>query len=70
MNFISTEHFQDLDTSGVRLLSRVGAATVYFSVVGTYTYRISNAVDGFSSCSILVNPGSKVCFGLQQMGDC
>ncbi|XP_025107507.1 uncharacterized protein LOC112572161 isoform X5 [Pomacea canaliculata] len=54
-----SEHFQDLDTSGVRLLSRVGAATVYFSVVGTYTYRISNAVDGFSSCSILVNPGSK-----------
>ena len=55
-----TEHYQDLDAASAQLMTRVGAATIHFTTVGVYTYKVSDVSDSFNSCSVIVNPGSKV----------
>ena len=55
-----SEHYQDLDAASAQLMTRVGAATIHFTTVGVYTYKVSDVSDSFNSCSVIVNPGSKV----------
>ena len=41
-------------------MTRVGAASMNFTTVGLYTYKVADVGDAFNTCSIVVNPGSKV----------
>ena len=41
-------------------MTRAGLATVNFTTIGVYTYKVSDVGDSFGAGSVIVNPGPKV----------
>ncbi|XP_012935394.1 uncharacterized protein LOC101845075 isoform X2 [Aplysia californica] len=50
---------QGMNSDALQLMTRSGLASVNFTTIGVYTYKISDVADNFDSCSVIVNPGPK-----------
>ncbi|XP_067685414.1 uncharacterized protein [Haliotis asinina] len=55
----SAEMYMDLDEASMKLLTRVGHATYHFTTIGVYNFRVADTGDSFTTCSVVVNPGSR-----------
>ncbi|XP_046358181.2 uncharacterized protein LOC124136325 [Haliotis rufescens] len=55
----SAEMYIDLDEASMKLLTRVGHATYHFTTIGVYNFRVADTGDSFTTCSVVVNPGSR-----------
>lgn len=61
MSIIEKEKYQHLDEEAIRLCTSIGMATTQYTTIGVYNYRVVNAPDSMNTCSVIVNPGPKVC---------
>lgn len=55
-----TGQWQYMDEEAAKLCTRLGLATVQYSTVGVYHYRVTETRNAISTCSVIVNPGPKV----------
>jgi len=57
---LPTADYQFLDEQAVKLCTEVGLATTNYNNIGVYHYRVADGPADMNTCSIIVNPGSKV----------